>query len=58
MEILSATPLKKNMAVNIQVLILQIKKKVLKKYIDLLDGVKNEIETMNGSKKGEYDNIL
>ena len=34
------------------------KKKVLKKYIDLRDGVKNETETMNDSKKGEYDKIL
>ena len=58
MEILSATPLEKNMGVNIQALILQIKKNVLKKYIDLRDGVKNETETMNDSKKGEYDKIL
>ena len=30
-------------------------KKVFKKYIDLRDGIENEIETMNGRKKSEYD---
>ena len=29
-------------------------KKVLKKYTELWDGIKNEIETINGSKEGEY----
>ena len=29
-------------------------KEVLKKYTELWDGIKNEIETINGSKKGEY----
>ena len=30
-------------------------KEALKKYKENLDGIKNEIETINGSKKGEYD---
>ena len=30
------------------------KKEVLKKYTELWDGTKNEIETINGGKKGEY----
>ena len=29
-------------------------KEVLKKYSELWDGIKNEIETINSSKKGEY----
>ena len=29
-------------------------KEVLKKYTELWNGIKNEIETINGSKKGEY----
>ena len=29
-------------------------KKVLKKYAELCDGIKNEIETINGGKKFEY----
>ena len=29
-------------------------KEVLKKYRELWDGIKNEIETLNGGKKGEY----
>ena len=29
-------------------------KKVLKKYTELWDGIKNEIEAINGSKEGEY----
>ena len=29
-------------------------KKVLKKYTELWDGIKNEIETINSGKKGEY----
>ena len=29
-------------------------KEVLKKYTGLWDGIKNEIKTINGSKKGEY----
>ena len=29
-------------------------KEVLKKYTERWDGTKNEIETINGSKKGEY----
>ena len=29
-------------------------KEVLKKYRELWDGIKNEIETINGRKKGEY----
>ena len=29
-------------------------KEVLKKYRELWDGIKNEIETINGGKKGEY----
>ena len=29
-------------------------KEVLKKYAKLCDGIKNEIETINGGKKGEY----
>ena len=28
--------------------------KVFKKYTELWDGIKNEIETINGSKEGEY----
>ena len=31
-------------------------KEVFKKYAELLDGIKNEIETINGGKKGEYVN--
>ena len=31
------------------------KKKILKKYRELWDGIKNEIETINGSKTGKYD---
>ena len=30
-------------------------KELLKKYTELWDGIKNEIETIDGSKKGEYD---
>ena len=30
-------------------------KEVLKKYRELWNGIKNEIETINGDKKGEYD---
>ena len=30
-------------------------KEVLEKYTELWDGIKNEIETINGGKKGEYD---
>ena len=30
-------------------------KEVLKKYTKLWDGIKNETETINGNKKGEYD---
>ena len=29
-------------------------KEVLKKYIELWDGIKNKTETVNGAKKGEY----
>ena len=29
-------------------------KEVLKKYTELCDGIKNETETINGGKKGEY----
>ena len=29
-------------------------KEVLEKYRELWDGIKNEIETINGGKKGEY----
>ena len=29
-------------------------KEVLRKYTELWDGIKNEIETINGGKKGEY----
>ena len=29
-------------------------KEVLKKYTKLWDGIKNETETINGNKKGEY----
>ena len=29
-------------------------KEVLKKYTELWNGIKNEIETINGGKKGEY----
>ena len=29
-------------------------KEVLEKYTELWDGIKNEIETINGSRKGEY----
>ena len=29
-------------------------KEVLKKYTELWDGIKTEIETINGGKKGEY----
>ena len=29
-------------------------KEVLKKYTELWDGIKNEIEAINGGKKGEY----
>ena len=31
-------------------------KEVLKKHIKLWNGIKNEIETINGGKKGEYGN--
>ena len=30
-------------------------KEVLEKYTEVWDGIKNEIETINGEKKGEYD---
>ena len=30
-------------------------KEVFKKYTELWDGIKNEIETVNGSTKSEYD---
>ena len=30
-------------------------KEVFKKYTELWDGIKNEIETINGSEVGEYD---
>ena len=30
-------------------------KEVLKKYTKIQNGIKNEIETINGSKEGEYD---
>ena len=30
-------------------------KEVLKKFNELWDGIKNEIETINGCKTGEYD---
>ena len=29
-------------------------KEVLKKYTELWDGIKNEVETINGGKKGKY----
>ena len=29
-------------------------KEILEKYIELWDGIKNEIETINGGKKGDY----
>ena len=32
-----------------------MKQEVLKKYKELCDGIKNEIETINGSKKSQYD---
>ena len=32
------------------------KKEVLEKYTELWDGIKNKIETINGSKEGEYGN--
>ena len=31
------------------------KKEILKNYTELWDGIKNEIETINGGKIGEYD---
>ena len=51
--------LKKKRGVNIQFLIQQFHstdeiKEVLKQCTELWDGIKNEIETINGSKKGEY----
>ena len=52
MEILGPTPLKSKYLVFDST---NKNKKVLKKYIDLRDGIKTEIETMNRSKKGEYD---
>ena len=33
-------------------------KEVLKKYAELWDGIKNEIETLNDGKKGEYGKDL
>ena len=33
-------------------------KKVLKIYVELWDGIKNEIKTINGGKKGEYGKYL
>ena len=30
-------------------------KEVLEKYTEVWDGIKNEVETINGGKKGEYD---
>ena len=43
--------LKKKMGVNIQFLTLYTK---TEKYTELWDGIKNEIETINGGKNGEY----
>ena len=54
MGISSAVPLKKIMEINIQFLTLQMKTNVLKKYTELWDGIKNEIETINGGKKYIY----
>ena len=51
MGISSAVPLKKIMEINIQFLTLQMKTNVLKKYTELWNGIKNEIETINGGKK-------
>ena len=31
------------------------KKEVLERYAELWDGIKNEIETINGGKEGKYD---
>ena len=30
-------------------------KELLKRYVELWDGIKNKIKSINGSKKGEYD---
>ena len=34
----------------------QVKQGIIKKYTELWDGIKNEIETMSGGKQGEYGN--
>ena len=32
-------------------------KEVLERYAELWDGIKNEIETINGGKEGKYDDL-
>ena len=47
--------MKKKLEISIQFLVLQMKKKeVLKKYAELWDEIKNEIETINCGKAGKY----
>ena len=54
MDISRAAPLKKITEISIW-LILQMKtRKYLKKYREFWDGIKNEIETINGDKTGAY----
>ena len=55
MDILCAAPLKKK--IKSEYLVFDStdeNKEVLKKYAELWDRIKNEIETINGGKKGEY----
>ena len=56
MDILSATQLspKKNGSKYLVFDSTDEKKEVLKKYAELQGGIKNEIKTINGGKKGEY----
>ena len=56
MDILCAAPLKKK--IKSEYLVFDStdeNKEVLKKYRELWYGIKNEIETINGGKKGEYN---
>ena len=56
MDILSVAPLKKNNENKDLVFdSTDENKEVLKKYTQLRDGTKNEIQTINSGKKGEYD---
>ena len=54
MYILSATPLKKKVEVNIQFLILQMETKKCSKIHRTWDKIKNEIEKIIGGKKFKH----